>query len=745
MNLRLTKFSQRKTVIAACLGGLLVAACVAAAAMPQQAAGGGRSFRAVNYEVEAALLPAERKLAARARVDFEAREIGGKVEFELHPNLKVTNVIAADGAALNFERDAAAPMVVRVTLKEMATAGQKVTLFVTYEGQLSGAENSPVAGVPLARVANDESYLLQPARWFPLTEATGGRYTYVFHIIVPDTMAVVGTGTPVAPEMRTAGSTLVTAPGRAAQATAQTLSTPPAKKGKAPAKAAEAVPAAAAASGTRVEPLPFPGPQTVYTFRSERAEAGGTFLAGNIQAVMVQAEGLKVGVYVPAFAANTAAAYGEATGKIVNYFSDQFGPLAQPNLNVGQLPDGTLPGYAAPGLLLVARRQWDPKVNYRLLAQLAARQWWGAEVAPATANDLWLSDGLARYCEALYVQHLAGPEGFNRALEDFAVGALIAEDAAPIIQSGRLEMNSTEYRSVLVNKGALVFNMLRALIGDEAFGAVLRDFYAKYRGKSARVADFEVLAQEQAQKPSGGRAPMNLAAFFAQWLHSTGIPAFQLEYIVYRTPKGFRIVGKVKQDLETFRMPMEVKVETEGNPEYKEIEVIGVESTFVIETFGRPKAGGITLDPNNHLLKASPQLRVRSFIARGEEFAEQGKYLEAIEVYQQALGLQKNNSLAHFRMGEAFFFQKNFQASANAFRDAIEGDLALNYKWVEVWSHIYLGKIFDLSGQRDRAVNEYSKAKDLNDDTGGAQAEIEALLKTPYAGEQKAEVKASTK
>ena len=28
-------------------------------------------------------------------------------------------------------------------------------------------------------------------------------------------------------------------------------------------------------------------------------------------------------------------------------------------------------------------------------------------------------------------------------------------------------------------------------------------------------------------------------------------------------------------------------------------------------------------------------------------------------------------------------------------------------KWVEVWAHINLGKIFDITGQRERAVNEY--------------------------------------
>jgi tetratricopeptide (TPR) repeat protein len=83
-------------------------------------------------------------------------------------------------------------------------------------------------------------------------------------------------------------------------------------------------------------------------------------------------------------------------------------------------------------------------------------------------------------------------------------------------------------------------------------------------------------------------------------------------------------------------------------------------------------------------------------------------------------------------MGEAFFYQKNYQAAANAFRDAGQTVPDPSEKWTEVWSHIYLGKIFDLLGQRARAVNEYSKAKQTNDDTGGAQQVAESFLKKPY-------------
>jgi len=84
-------------------------------------------------------------------------------------------------------------------------------------------------------------------------------------------------------------------------------------------------------------------------------------------------------------------------------------------------------------------------------------------------------------------------------------------------------------------------------------------------------------------------------------------------------------------------------------------------------------------------------------------------------------------------MGEAFFYQKNYQAAANAFRESLQTVPEPLEKWTEVWSHIYLGEIFDLLGQRERAVNEYSKAKQTNDDTGGAQQTAERYLKKAYS------------
>ncbi len=122
-------------------------------------------------------------------------------------------------------------------------------------------------------------------------------------------------------------------------------------------------------------------------------------------------------------------------------------------------------------------------------------------------------------------------------------------------------------------------------------------------------------------------------------------------------------------------------------------------------------------------------------IAKGQQFADAGEYDQAIKEYQKALEQAKNSSLAHFRLAEVFFNQGNYQTAANAFREALNGDR--DPAWTEVWSHISLGKIYDITGQRDRAVNEYRQAQRTRDDTQGAQAEVEKYLKEPYKRERK--------
>ena len=114
---------------------------------------------------------------------------------------------------------------------------------------------------------------------------------------------------------------------------------------------------------------------------------------------------------------------------------------------------------------------------------------------------------------------------------------------------------------------------------------------------------------------------------------------------------------------------------------------------------------------------------------------QQGDFAGALAEYKKALDVNTNSSLAHYRIAEVFFQQRNYQSAANEFREALNGDG--DPRWTEVWSHIMLGKIFDTTGQRERAVNEYRQAIQTGDPTQGAQDEARKYLEKPYERERR--------
>lgn len=100
--------------------------------------------------------------------------------------------------------------------------------------------------------------------------------------------------------------------------------------------------------------------------------------------------------------------------------------------------------------------------------------------------------------------------------------------------------------------------------------------------------------------------------------------------------------------------------------------------------------------------------------------------------YEKDLKAKPDSSITHFRVAEIYFQQGNLQPAALEFSEALKGDL--EPKWIEVWSHVNLGKIFDATSQRDRALNEYKLAQRTNDNTRGALDEAALYLQFPYPG-----------
>ncbi|HLN01528.1 MAG TPA: M1 family aminopeptidase [Bryobacteraceae bacterium] len=461
------------------------------------------------------------------------------------------------------------------------------------------------------------------------------------------------------------------------------------------------------------------GDKTIYSFRFDENSFPGSIAVVRGDGKKVNSEGVTTSLYFRGGEQAMADVYGQETGKIITYFTATFGLPPYANLALVETDDGSPNGFSSPGVIFLNPRGIGHDVNAKLLANQISRQWWHALISPATRNHLWLTNGLAAYSELIYAEHTNGPGALETQFHDMAVEALTIQNV-PVIQAARLEDYSPELWALTGSKGAAVLNMLRFDLGDAKFFETLKEFVKDFAWKSVTTEDFKKVAERVAQE--------NLGYFFIEWIESSGAPEFKLEYTIFRTQKGFRVMGKVSQDLDTFRMPADLKIETEGNPEEKRIEVVGTSSEFSVDTFGKPKS--VTIDPNGRLLRYSDTMRVAVAIRRGEQFVEVSDFGEALKEFQKALETKRNSSLAHYRIADVFSKQNNYQSAANEFREVLNGDL--DPKWTEVWSHINLGEIFDITGQRERAVNEYQLAQRTRDNTQGAQDEAAKYLKTPY-------------
>src|SRR5271165_109391 len=637
-------------------------------------------LRVDDYQIDAELTPHTHKIAARAKVKFTALEDITAATLELHNGLRVNKVTDDAGQTLSAER-ITQDFTVRVQLAKPLAKDNSTTLTFDYDGTLDSADDSPVQGLKLASINDETTYLLYAGRWFPVNAYGINRFTATMNITVPAHMVVIGSGRETA-----GGNSASKKPG------ASTL------------------------------------PTKTFSFVWDKPSFRGTIVAGTFQEFKSDEAGIDLHVFFKPMHQNVGTLYTETALKEFTYYETLYGPALSTTLRVVEIPDDTVPSAWAPEMAAIASRAVTDKVNYRLLANTIAHQWWGASVSPHSIDDWWLCDGFARYSEARYVENAAGSAGLEEVVKDMSVGAL-AYDAVPLATIGKLDMFSPEFQSLATDKGAMILHMLRWVEGDQKFDQTMRTFASKYAGKPASMDDFSAIAEQT----YGDK----LTWFFTQWLDSTGAPEFKTKYTVYRLGNkcppsercpGFRIVGQITQDLDLFRMPVELKVDTDGKTEEKRIDVVGTDSAFTLETFGKPRR--ISIDPDNRVLKNSTDVKLRASIQRGQALVQQGDFAGALSEFNKALDVNKNSSLAHYRIAEVFFSQKNYQASANAYRDSLNGDG--DPRWTEVWSHIQLGKIFDLTGQRERATNEYRQALQTNDNTQGALEEARKYLQKPF-------------
>ncbi|HET9088160.1 MAG TPA: M1 family aminopeptidase, partial [Acidobacteriaceae bacterium] len=616
-----------------------------------------------HYRIDASLDPVRHLLKAETTVSFTALENAKTVSFKLNPALTVAEITDENGATLEATRGSSGDLgsmaeenVLRVTPATPLHAGDSIIWTFRYRGILNAPAHLNAAAPQLAFVGNPVSYLLYPAQWFPTAGDSTDRFTAVMHIHVPASQ-VLASGPTGTPHLDGEG-------------------------------------------------------RKVFDFDWALPGFPGTVLAGNFTQPYVAGPSAKIRLYriqQPTRGQKEVdgQSYAATASRIYSFLRKKFGALDRDALNIVELPDGSLPAYSAPELAVISAAHIADS-SPRLLANTIAHQWWGEQVSPSTLGDAWITNGMCRYAELSFMQSSSEPATVRQAVLDTSAAAL-AYDTIPLRDAGRRAIFSPKFEWMTYDKGAMIFRMLQWQIGDAAFESTLQGILSRAE---------QTISSAQLQNVAESASHQNLQPFFWQWIDSTGAPRLQARWTTYRlgNNQGFRTVGTIEQNLDLFRMPVEMRIETEGKPVTQRVEVVGPHSQFVIDSFGMPKK--VSLDPQRWLLRDSPDMQVRVQILRGQQELLHGDEAHAISDYQRALAINNNSSLASYRLGEVYFRQRNYQAAADAFRAALRGDGIP--KWIEVWSDLQLGNVFDASGQRDRALNEYREALQTGDNAGGA-------------------------
>ncbi len=108
-----------------------------------------------------------------------------------------------------------------------------------------------------------------------------------------------------------------------------------------------------------------------------------------------------------------------------------------------------------------------------------------------------------------------------------------------------------------------------------------------------------------------------------------------------------------------------------------------------------------------------------------------GDTAAAAELAQQALSQHTTDpARANFILARCAIMNRNTQAAVDGFEDTIKESKDPR---LLAWSHIYLGRIYDINDRRDEAVEEYKAALTVRDSQADTRQAAEKGLKEPWA------------
>ncbi len=294
----------------------------------------------------------------------------------------------------------------------------------------------------------------------------------------------------------------------------------------------------------------------------------------------------------------------EEAKNIIQFYESKFGPYPYEKLSVVRRIWSASGGHSPASFIVINEL---PRAQNGLLyantgspvdlsrwkeyfiAHEIAHQWWGQAVTWKTYHDQWLSEGLAQFSATLYLIEKRGDGVFNSILRKFSQWTGKKSIWGPIILGSRLNYHDPEaYQAIIYNKTSLVLNMLRDLLGEEAFFKGLQEFFNRHKYGAASTRDFIKTIEEVSGK--------DLTIFFKNWFDSYVLPEVKVTHSVQKRKGGYSLKLRITQPKEVFVFPLWVEWSQNGNRVKQRLIIDEANEEFDFDLKSKP--GRIKINPN---------------------------------------------------------------------------------------------------------------------------------------------------
>ena len=169
--------------------------------------------------------------------------------------------------------------------------------------------------------------------------------------------------------------------------------------------------------------------------------------------------------------------------------------------------------------------------------------WFGDKVTCASAEDMWLNEGWAVWCESLFNEGIYGKQAYKdnmRAkLKDVLLSAHITDGGYYAVYG---IPQTITYGTTVYQKGGQVTHTLRGYMGDSLFFGGVKAYLQQYGYSYASSYDLRDFLTAY----SG----IDMTPFFDAWVFAPGFPHFSIDSVIsQQSGNGYNVTVFVRQKL----------------------------------------------------------------------------------------------------------------------------------------------------------------------------------------------------